>query len=475
MVGVLGAKKEAAGMTLLWGTANLFSQRRFMSGASTNPNSDVFALGGLQVKEAMDASARALLMAEEMIQDDQLEQLKAARHSGLGNPFEKDQMYGKMTRDRRGTRGDPQCGQPPRIRPAGASGKPVKYLPVGPEIRPRTERNFAMKKVSWGVLSTAKIGREKVIPALQQSQFCSVDAIASRDLSNAQSVAASLGIGQAYGSYEALLEDPSIEAIYNPLPNDLHVPLTLAAARAGKHVLCEKPFALNANEAAALREVAGQVHIMEAFMVRFHPQWLKAREMVRNGSLGELRTVQALFSYFNVQQDNIRNRVEAGGGALYDIGCYPIVAGRFMFEAEPVRVMALVDRDPDFQTDRTVSAVLDFGDSRRLESTQSAPYQRLHLVGTRQRLEIEIPFNAPANGTTRFFTDDGALPGAASAVVHTLPPCDQYTLQGDAFSQAIRGELPLPYGLDDAIQNMHIIDALFRSEQSGAWEVPGRA
>ena len=177
-----------------------------------------------------------------------------------------------------------------------------------------------------------------------------------------------------------------------------------------------------------------------------------------------------------MQQDNIRNQVDAGGGALYDIGCYPIVAGRFMFEAEPVRVGALMDRDPTFQTERTVSAVLDFGDGRRLDftvSTQSAPYQRLHLVGTRQRLEIEIPFNAPANGATRFFTDDGALPGVANAEVHTLAPCDQYTLQGDAFSQAIRGELPLPYGLEDAIQNMHIIDALFRSEQSGRWEVLG--
>ena len=331
-----------------------------------------------------------------------------------------------------------------------------------------------MKKVSWGVLSTAKIGREKVIPALQQSQFCSVDAIASRSLEQAQSTATQLGIAKAYGSYEALLEDPSIEAIYNPLPNDLHVPMTLAAARAGKHVLCEKPIALNANEAAALREVAGQVHIMEAFMVRFHPQWIKARELVRNGSLGELRTVQAFFSYFNTQQDNIRNRLEAGGGALYDIGCYPIVAGRFMFEAEPVRVVALMDRDPNFKTDRTASALLDFGEGRRLEftvSTQSTPYQRVHLVGTRQRLEIEVPFNAPANGTTRLLTDDGALPAGGNAVEHLLPACDQYSLEGDAFSQAIRGDIPLPYGVEDAIQNMHIIDALFRSEQSGKWEM----
>ena len=330
-----------------------------------------------------------------------------------------------------------------------------------------------MKKVNWGILSTARIGREKVIPAMQKGQFCHVGAVASRSLEKARQYADDMGIAKAYGSYEELFADPEIEAIYNPLPNDQHVATTQAAARAGKHVLCEKPFAMTAREAEALREVAGQVHIMEAFMIRFHPQWLRARELVRSGVLGDLRAVQVFFSYFNRQSDNIRNRPEVGGGAIYDIGCYAIVAGRYLFESEPLRVITLIDKDPEFHTDRTATAILDFGGGRRLDftvSTQSVPYQRVQAVGTQQRLELEIPFNAPLGGSTRILIDDASAPGGASAVAETIAPCDMYTLQCDAFSQAVRGDIPLPYGLDDAICNMRIIAALFKSGQSGQWE-----
>lgn len=330
-----------------------------------------------------------------------------------------------------------------------------------------------MNKVKWGILSTANIGMEKVIPAMQLGEHCEIAAIASRSLASAQAAASKLGIAKAYGSYEALLADPDIEAIYNPLPNDLHVPMTLAAARAGKHVLCEKPVAMNAAQAEQLREVAGKVHVMEAFMVRFHPQWLRAREIVRSGALGELRSIQSFFSYFNQDPGNIRNLVANGGGALYDIGCYPIVTARFLFEAEPVRVMALFDRDPNFKTDRTASAILDFGNGRRLDftvSTQSAPYQRVQAVGTEKRLSVEIPFNAPPGETTRIFVDDGSRLGDASAIAEILPPCNQYTLQGDAFARAVRGEIALPFGVEDAIRNMRVIDALFRSGESGQWE-----
>ena len=329
-----------------------------------------------------------------------------------------------------------------------------------------------MKKVVWGILSTAKIGWEKVIPAMQQSDFCDVRAIASRASGRADEWAAKLGITKAYGSYEDMLADPEIEAIYNPLPNDLHVPLTLKAARAGKHVLCEKPFAINANEAAQLREVAHKVHIMEAFMVRFHPQWLQVRERVRSGELGEVRTMQAFFSYFNSNADNIRNKIEAGGGALYDIGCYPIVIGRFVFDAEPIRVIALFDRDPDFKTDRTVSALLDFGNGRRLDftvSTQSVSHQRLQVVGTNKRIEVQIPFNAPLSVETDYFLDDGSSLNGSSTQKHSLPACNMYGLQCDAFSKVIRGDMALPYGVEDAILNMKVIDALFASEKSGSW------
>jgi predicted dehydrogenase len=328
-------------------------------------------------------------------------------------------------------------------------------------------------KVRWGVLSTAKIGMEKVTPALMRSQWCDVQAIASRSLPSARAAADKLGIPKAYGSYEELLADPTIEAIYNPLPNDLHVSMTLAAARAGKHVLCEKPIALNANEAAQLREVGDKVHIMEAFMVRFHPQWLRTRELVQSGALGDLRTVQVWFSYFNRNATNIRNDASKGGGALMDIGCYPIVAGRFLFGAEPVRVMALADMDPDFGVDRGFSALLDFGNGRRLDFTvsmQTTPYQRVQVIGTEKRVEIEIPFNAPQGQETRIFVDDGKVPGGGSAVTETFAACDQYSLEGDAFSLAIRGAQPLLYGVEDAIQNMRIIDALFASQRSGRWE-----
>jgi predicted dehydrogenase len=329
-----------------------------------------------------------------------------------------------------------------------------------------------MKKVQWGILSTAKIGLKNVIPAMQRSQWCTVSAIASRSLEAARTAASSLQIRQAYGSYEELIADSAIEAIYNPLPNDMHVHWTLAAARAGKHVLCEKPFAMNANEAAALREVQDKVHISEAFMVRFHPQWLRARELVRSGVLGDLRSIQAYFAYFNRDAGNIRNRPETGGGALYDIGCYAVVAGRFFFEAEPLRVMALIDRDPDFKTDRTATVIADFGAGRRLDftvSTQSTPYQRLHLVGTQQRLEIEVPFNAAQGESMRIALDNGTAHAGKNATFELMPPADQYTLQCDAFAQAIRGVQPLPYGLDDAICNMKVIDAMYASGASNQW------
>ena len=330
-----------------------------------------------------------------------------------------------------------------------------------------------MRKVVWGVLSTAKIGRERVLPGMLKSDLLEIRAIASRDAERGRRTADALGIPQSYGSYEALLADPAIEAVYNPLPNHLHVPLTLQAAAAGKHVLCEKPIALTADEALALRAAAGRVLIAEAFMVRFHPQWLRARELVREGRIGTLRAVQMIFGYNNVDPANVRNRADIGGGGLYDIGCYAIVAGRWFLEAEPTRAVALVDRDPTFRTDRLTSGLVDFGDGRRLDftiSTQIAPHQRLQLVGTKGRIEIPIPVNAPQGQATRLLVDDCRSLDGAGITTETIAACDQYQLQGEAFSRAVRGEIPLPFGVDDAIANMRVIDALFRSETSGRWE-----
>ncbi len=330
-----------------------------------------------------------------------------------------------------------------------------------------------MKKVVWGVLSTAKIGLQRVLPGMQKSALCEIRAIASRSGAAARKAADHLGIPKAYGSYEELLADPEIEAIYNPLPNHLHVPLTLKAAAAGKHVLCEKPIALNAQEARQLQAVAGKVLIMEAFMVRFHPQWLRARERVRAGDIGTLRAVQFMFCYSNSDPANIRNKADIGGGALYDIGCYPITAGRFFFEAEPQHGIALIDRDPDFHTDRLTSALVDFGSGRHLDftvSTQCSPYQRVHLCGTKGRIEIQIPVNAPQDAKTTLSIDDGSSLAGAGVRTETLPESDQYRLQGEVFSRAVRGEISLPYGIEDAIHGMRVIDALFRSEASRRWE-----
>lgn len=331
-------------------------------------------------------------------------------------------------------------------------------------------------KVRWGVLGVAKIATRKVIPAMQAGERSEIVAIASRDREKARRAADELGIPKAYASYEALLADPDVEAIYNPLPNHLHVPLSIAAARAGKHVLCEKPISLSVAECRdliAVRDETG-VKIGEAFMVHSHPQWLRTRELAQNGAIGELRAMMGAFSYFNRDPENIRNMPEIGGGALMDIGCYPITMSRFVFGEEPTRVMGLVERDPDMGTDRLTSGMLDFpsGQSIFTCSTQLVPYQRMQVLGTTGRIELEIPFNAPPDRATRILIDDGVDPLGTGIRQEVFPVCDQYTIQGDLFSKAIRegGEVPTP--LENAIRNMAVIDALFRSGKSGSWEQP---
>jgi predicted dehydrogenase len=329
------------------------------------------------------------------------------------------------------------------------------------------------KKVRWGILSTANIGMAKVTPAIQKAANCEVVAIASRDLSKAQDAADKLGIAKAYGSYEELFADPEIDAIYNPLPNHLHVPMTLAATRAGKHVLCEKPIAITAAEAEELRQVPRDRIVMEAFMIRFHPQWQRARDIIRSGELGEVRAIDAVFSYFNANPDNVRNQADIGGGGILDIGCYPVTTGRFLFESEPQRVVSLVERDPGFGTDRLASVMMDYGTGKRLTfscSTQLAPHQRVQVFGTKGKLEIVIPYNAPPDERTAILVDTGSPIDGSLARREILPACDQYTEQAAAFARAVLGEEPLPYGIEDAIASMKVLDAIFASEKSGAWE-----
>ena len=331
-------------------------------------------------------------------------------------------------------------------------------------------------KVRWGVLGAANIALTKVIPGMQRAANCEVAAIASRDYDRAAAAAQRLGIATAYGSYTALLQAPDIDAVYNPLPNHLHMPWSIQAMQAGKHVLCEKPITLTVAECRRMIEVRDRQRVVagEAFMVHSHPQWLRARAIARSGEIGDLRAIQCCFSYSNSDPQNVRNVLEYGGGGLMDIGCYPITMSRWMLGREPLRVLALVERDPVFGVDRLASAVLDFGACQSVftASTQIVPYQRMHFLGTRGRIEVEIPFNAPPDRPTRLFVDIGGGLFGEDVRTEEIPVCDQYTAQGEAFSRAILEGTPVPTPLEDALANMAVIEALFRSEKSGHWEQP---
>lgn len=331
-----------------------------------------------------------------------------------------------------------------------------------------------MKKIRWGVLGVANIAVKKVIPGMQKGERCEIAAIASRDLPRARDAAGTLGISKAYGTYEELLACPEIDAIYNPLPNHLHVPWSIKAAEAGKHVLCEKPISLNVAEARQLIQVRNRtgVKIGEAFMVRTHPQWLRARELVRSGEIGELRCVLSAFSYFNRDPNNVRNRADIGGGGLMDVGCYPITMARFLFGREPARAAGIIDYDPGFKTDRLTSALLDFAPGQAVFtcSTQMVPFQRMQIFGTKGRIEIEIPYNIPPDRPSRIFLDDGSQLAGRSGRVEEFPAADQYTIQGDAFSRAIQENTEVPVPLEDSLANMAAIEAIFRAGASGKWE-----
>lgn len=329
-------------------------------------------------------------------------------------------------------------------------------------------------KVRWGVLGVARIATRKVIPGMQRGKWTTVDAIASRDEAKARAAAAELGIEKAYGSYEALVADPDIDAIYIPLPNHLHVEWTTRAAEAGKHVLCEKPIGLVAADAEQLLAVRNRtgVLVQEAFMVRTHPQWIGARDIAQSGRIGEVRSIVGYFSFFMDDPTNIRHVKAWGGGGILDIGCYLVNTSRMIFGAEPRRVCALVENVPETGVDYMASMILDFGGRHAAGtcSTQLAHAQRIAIAGTRGRVEVEIPFNAPPDRPCRIFVEDSppsAIPDRSTVEFET---CDQYTIQGDLFSKAILDRAPAPYPLEDSVENMRVIDALFRSGSTGAWE-----
>jgi predicted dehydrogenase len=330
-----------------------------------------------------------------------------------------------------------------------------------------------MDKIRWGVLSTAEIGRQQVIPAIQRSEFGMVTAIASRDLARARAVAEGLGIEKPYGAYQQLLSDRNVDAIYIPLPNHLHVRWAIRALEMGKHVLCEKPIGLSVAEAEHLAGVAAtkpKLKVMEAFMYRFHPQWQTARQLVQGGRIGRLRTIHSFFSYFNDDPKHICNQRDIGGGALMDIGCYPISLSRFIFDDEPKRVLGQIERDPKTEIDRLTSGVLEFfqGTATFTCATQLAPYQRVNIFGTTGRIEIEIPFNAPPDQPCRIWVQTGSQSDVAPEEI-CFDVCDQYTLQADAFARAILDDTPVPTPLGDAVANMGVIERVLASAEKGAW------
>jgi predicted dehydrogenase len=333
-----------------------------------------------------------------------------------------------------------------------------------------------MKKVRWGVLGVAGIAARRVIPAMQQGEFTEIAAIASRSRAKAEEAASCLGIPRAFGSYEEMLADPEIEAVYNPLPNHLHVPWSIRAAEAGKHVLCEKPIGLNTAEALELiaaRDRTGVV-IGEAFMVQNHPQWVRTRELVRSGRIGQLRFAMGSFGTSQTDPGNIRNVLEYGGGGLMDLGCYPIKVSRMIFGEEPERVSATLVRDAQFRIDTLASAILEYPSGHCVFTcgTRVALHQSMHFFGTAGRIELEIPYNAPPGGPTRILIDDGRDVLRSGVEVVDLPPCDQYGIQGDLFSRAILEGGPPPVPLEDSVRNMAVIDAVFRAAATGAWERP---
>jgi len=329
-------------------------------------------------------------------------------------------------------------------------------------------------KVRWGVLGVANIATKKVIPAMQAGEWSTILGIASRDLSKAEAAASQLGIQKSYGSYQDLLDDDDIEAVYIPLPNHLHVEWSIKAAQAGKHVLCEKPISLSVAEALALLDVRERtgVNIQEAFMVQTHPQWIAVLSLIRDGRIGSVRSVMAYFSYNNQDPKNIRNIREIGGGGLMDIGCYLIFCSRLIFGAEPRRVVSLIDEHPATKTDTLTSALLDFeaGQSVFTCSTRITPYQRVQIIGTEGRIEVQIPFNAPPDHPCKIFIDNGSdLSGAAIETIE-FAVADQYTIQGDLFSQGIRDQSEPVLSLEDSIRNMAVIEATFKSMETKSWE-----
>ncbi len=330
-----------------------------------------------------------------------------------------------------------------------------------------------MKKLNWGILSTSAFAQRSFIPAAQQSDMVNIAAIASRNSSSAQEVAKKMGIPKAYDSYEELLNDDTIDVIYNPLPNHLHVEWSAKAIKSGKHVLCEKPLFIKPEEATTLIQLRDeyQVKVGEAFMVKSHPQWQKAKELVDSGALGVPSIYLGTFNYFNADPENIRNIKAYAGGALWDIGCYTVMTSRYIFGENPLRVIASINNDPQFDTDTLSSVILEFPNDKKAQfsvSTQTAKYQRVQILGSEKSLELMIPFNAPEDRPSIIKINPGdiLLEQVEDIVIDT---CNHYIMEAEDFTKAIINDTEVPVSLEDAFDHSRIINAIFDSARLNQW------
>jgi len=327
-------------------------------------------------------------------------------------------------------------------------------------------------KIKWGVLGASKLAVEKIIPAMADQEIFEVNAIASRSMEKAKNISEILSIPLYFGSYEELIQDPAIDVVYIPLPNDLHVEYALKCVAAGKHVLCEKPLSLNAADIDQLIQARDRhnVKVGEAFMVKTHPQWVKTKELVQSGELGKVSLVHGFFSYHNVKPENIRNKPEHGGGAIWDIGCYPVFTSRYVLGEEPIRLVASMEYDKTFKTDKLASVLMEFPSSRVLfsVSTQLVPYQRMQFFGDQKELEVRIPFNAPPDRACEVRIHSGDLFNEKYDTL-SFEVCNQYTLQAQAFTQSIVDDTEVPVPLEDSKANAKVLEAIFLSAKEGRW------
>jgi len=325
--------------------------------------------------------------------------------------------------------------------------------------------------VRFGILSTARIGRELVVPALQDSESCVVTAVASRDLAKARAMADRFSVPHAFGSYEELLASDAIDAVYIPLPTSQHVEWAIKAADAGKHVLCEKPIALQASQITSLIAARDRNHVVitEAYMVTYSPVWRQVRDLLAQGAIGKLRLVQGAFSYFNQDPENMRNIPALGGGGLPDIGVYPTITTRFATGREPLRVQATTDRDPQFGTDIFSSVKADFGDFELnfYISTQLAARQAMVFHGTKGFLEVKSPFNANRYGAEEVEWNDQHHQRSET---FRFPDSRQYSCQAEAFARAVAGAPGDVVSLESSMNNQRFIDAVYRASTHDGWE-----